>query len=710
MCGLRLTSVLAFAVIAASPIARGQAARKPSQTLPVMPNQQVQFCEAFKEDERQHQKYDADLKAAGDNPVRRALVEKNPPDFDRLLEAQQLAVMGNGVFRDWVGYLELSVDHNIATVKIRFTCVRWSPTIVTAIKGSGGRIRQDNLYIGNEFNPGRGSGGVPVDSEAGQALARFETNEAVSVTGQLFCSPQPRYREEAAGVPRQRHTGCDNDSTSIHPIGLFWAKIATLRSFKTGFVARLGDDPPAGNSDRVNVDIKSNSAITFYRTDSLETLKEKSRALVGQKPGPDSTRLMEYFNQPTCIACDRPKTFSVVAPQAYELGPSGRVALIKRPCVMNGQQHPNCTDSFPVYVAGDIPSWAETEGADGPFVPGKAGGCYFVGKREEETLKQRTREINDMLRPLAKTLEPNPAANNSAKPCEAFNAAIRKERETIADQRNSRDEMFRAVATTITADEFEARLQEAVKIKALKLGADPVEYGPMIKIVSTIVRLCSSMSEEDFTGSMDRFGMPHLGSYQNGKYKDCIPATRWVPDGREPPGLVIRHDLRNNWDKSQQRWNGTKLHIDVFLKPISIDPNSTTEANEARYIALSADIKNPGRAVEPIVSLGSPQPVESTQPKSRLTVTPGGLPKPEPIKKINPAYPPLAKAARIQGTVMFIAVIDEDGRVEHLTLTKGSPMLAKAAEDAARQWVYAPMRVNGKPVPMQIALEVEFTP
>jgi TonB family protein len=101
---------------------------------------------------------------------------------------------------------------------------------------------------------------------------------------------------------------------------------------------------------------------------------------------------------------------------------------------------------------------------------------------------------------------------------------------------------------------------------------------------------------------------------------------------------------------------------------------------------------------------------QSDKSTSSKKGTPGGLEKPEPIKKVKPTYPPLAKASRIQGTVTFTALIDKEGKVQQLTLASGHPMLVKAAEDAARQWVYAPKIVNGEPVPMRIALDVEFTP
>jgi hypothetical protein len=180
------------------------------------PEQQQQFCAAFQEDDRRHKEFEEKVKAAGTNPVAQTLAKQTVPDFDGLLEAQLLAVMGNGVFRDWVGQLELSVERNFAAVKIRFPCVWSSPRIF------GQRVKEDNLYISNGFATGLRSGGNSIDSPEGQALATLVQGEAVTVTGQLFCSAEPRYTEPAAGVPRKLHTGCDNAGRDAP--GLFWAK------------------------------------------------------------------------------------------------------------------------------------------------------------------------------------------------------------------------------------------------------------------------------------------------------------------------------------------------------------------------------------------------------------------------------------------------------------------------------------------------------
>lgn len=79
------------------------------------------------------------------------------------------------------------------------------------------------------------------------------------------------------------------------------------------------------------------------------------------------------------------------------------------------------------------------------------------------------------------------------------------------------------------------------------------------------------------------------------------------------------------------------------------------------------------------------------------------------VKKITPAYPPLAKQARISGTVRFTAIIGTDGNVISLQLVSGHPLLAPAAREAVAQWQYKPTLLNGSPVEVITQIDVNFT-
>ncbi len=79
------------------------------------------------------------------------------------------------------------------------------------------------------------------------------------------------------------------------------------------------------------------------------------------------------------------------------------------------------------------------------------------------------------------------------------------------------------------------------------------------------------------------------------------------------------------------------------------------------------------------------------------------------ISQVTPVYPPLAKQARIQGTVSLSALIGKDGHVQNLMVQRGHPLLVQAALEAVKNWVYNPTLLNGEPVEVKTMIEVNFT-
>ena len=84
--------------------------------------------------------------------------------------------------------------------------------------------------------------------------------------------------------------------------------------------------------------------------------------------------------------------------------------------------------------------------------------------------------------------------------------------------------------------------------------------------------------------------------------------------------------------------------------------------------------------------------------------------QPTLLVKVEPEYPETARRARIQGTVTVQAVIGRDGTVEDAQIVQSSHrLLEEASLDAVRQWRYAPVLLNGKPVRVTFLVRVEFT-
>ena len=124
--------------------------------------------------------------------------------------------------------------------------------------------------------------------------------------------------------------------------------------------------------------------------------------------------------------------------------------------------------------------------------------------------------------------------------------------------------------------------------------------------------------------------------------------------------------------------------------------------------------------VDPSKDISVPPPPPSPPP--RPTPTPNATPEPPKIikvsggviqgsakNKVQPTYPPIAKAARAQGAVQVQVLISEEGRVMEASVVSGHPLLREASLQAARQWIFKPTELTGVPVKVQGVLTFNFT-
>jgi len=86
----------------------------------------------------------------------------------------------------------------------------------------------------------------------------------------------------------------------------------------------------------------------------------------------------------------------------------------------------------------------------------------------------------------------------------------------------------------------------------------------------------------------------------------------------------------------------------------------------------------------------------------------GEVRMPRLVKRVEPAYPEIARQAHIQGTVILEATTDMYGRVVGVKVLRSVPLLDEAAVDAVRQWLYEPMVVNGRPRGVVFTVTLRF--
>ena len=74
----------------------------------------------------------------------------------------------------------------------------------------------------------------------------------------------------------------------------------------------------------------------------------------------------------------------------------------------------------------------------------------------------------------------------------------------------------------------------------------------------------------------------------------------------------------------------------------------------------------------------------------------------------SPSIRPLARVARVRGTVVLECTIDPAGNVIDVRVLSGHPLLAPAAVLAVGRWRYSPTRLNGQPVSVLLTVTVRF--
>ncbi|MGA2201469.1 MAG: energy transducer TonB [Terriglobales bacterium] len=150
-----------------------------------------------------------------------------------------------------------------------------------------------------------------------------------------------------------------------------------------------------------------------------------------------------------------------------------------------------------------------------------------------------------------------------------------------------------------------------------------------------------------------------------------------------------------------------------LLQPLTI-PSAIANLNESQ-VASSPDVSTLGvvggtgtreRGVLGSVGIAievAPPPPASTHPLRVSHWAEGNL-----IHRVQPSYPPLARQARVQGTVELRAIVGKAGTIENLVVVRGHPMLVASAIEAVRQWRYRPYLLNNEPIEVETEITVNF--
>ncbi len=238
----------------------------------------------------------------------------------------------------------------------------------------------------------------------------------------------------------------------------------------------------------------------------------------------------------------------------------------------------------------------------------------------------------------------------------------------------------------------------AERILADARTANPSDERPLRSLVSMYISSLTAPVQSQFHANSQRV----LSLLENSRDAELVgnvgsairPMEPVAVNGQIPPDALARFEEMNQ----TRRQLSTKL----LERAVALDPQNPQWAQ-----ALD-DVKS-GRmqSIRAIPSSSSSTPASPAAP-ARISVG-GAVQQSMLVDKVDPEYPPLARQARISGTVRFTVIIGKEGDVANVTLVSGHPLLVQSAVAAVKQYRYKPTLLNGQPVEVVTQVDVPFT-
>lgn len=146
---------------------------------------------------------------------------------------------------------------------------------------------------------------------------------------------------------------------------------------------------------------------------------------------------------------------------------------------------------------------------------------------------------------------------------------------------------------------------------------------------------------------------------------------------------------------------------DSRVSPVRLESNEKPEPPEVRAAVGSSTQTSPAPKPAETSPVSSPPPAAAKPTGPRVVrSTPVAA---EAIKRVQPAYPPLARAQNVSGTVEVEADINEEGDVVRVKAVAGPILLRAAAEEALLKWKFRPASTNGIDVASKARVKMTFS-
>jgi protein TonB len=150
----------------------------------------------------------------------------------------------------------------------------------------------------------------------------------------------------------------------------------------------------------------------------------------------------------------------------------------------------------------------------------------------------------------------------------------------------------------------------------------------------------------------------------------------------------------------------SKAPLNKIASPSPYAVRRTPEADASQKSVTGSEQQHGGQT-QTNSSLTS-APIASATAEPATPAVPTSL-NSKATKRVVPRYPQLAQQSGTAGSVRVYVVIDENGEVVEISRSEGPLLLRRAAEEAARQWRFAPSSDSATPTRITGYLDFNFT-
>jgi protein TonB len=191
----------------------------------------------------------------------------------------------------------------------------------------------------------------------------------------------------------------------------------------------------------------------------------------------------------------------------------------------------------------------------------------------------------------------------------------------------------------------------------------------------------------------------------------AAPPLPWLPIFRAAPALRPSPppaEVRRSADRPATRPGTTTTPAERSFQPVTAVGFPVIDGPPIDAPLDEGPATCPGCPVGP-VETGDVSPPDG-QAKGGAPVRIGGhIREPRKLHHVVPVYPDIARAARVQGSVVIECTLTPEGQVAGVQVVHGHPLLSAAAVRAVQQWRFTPTLLNDVAVAVILTVTVNFT-